>query len=251
MFARCPWRRSESVEPTSPRGNTRGSGNSGADAFLITAPLSHTPPSTLRSTNTLHLFAVPRLRRTYERSVHSIRKVLAITFFSMASFLADLWSETVFTTLFLFVQPPHSLETGVWQLHDRRNSRAAVRRDHVGVQHRGGQHGEEATRGLFCAQPERKALHHHLIPKVLSFYKSRWSNSLQYSSLDSKPCATNSCFHAIYSTATINWSIYRKEITESKCDHKWIILAFKLNADLILSNVSIKWSSLLKGRYWT
>lgn len=82
MFALCPWRRSESVEPTSPRGNTRGSGNSGADAFLITAPLSHTPPSTLRSTNTLHLFAVPRLRRTYERSVHSIRKVLgAITFF--------------------------------------------------------------------------------------------------------------------------------------------------------------------------
>lgn len=60
MLARCPLRRPKSVEPTSPRGNTSGSGNSGADAFLITAPLSHTPKSTLRSTNTSRSFASPR-----------------------------------------------------------------------------------------------------------------------------------------------------------------------------------------------
>lgn len=79
MLARCPWRRSKSVEPTSPRGNT--SGNSTASAFLITAPLSSTPQSTLWSTNTSHLFALPRLWLTYstikgEWSVYLIRKVI-------------------------------------------------------------------------------------------------------------------------------------------------------------------------------
>lgn len=79
MLARCPWRRSKSVEPTSPRGNTNGSGNSRADAFLITAPLSHTPKSTLRSTNTSCWCAPPRLWLTYDKGrVYSIRKVIMI-----------------------------------------------------------------------------------------------------------------------------------------------------------------------------
>lgn len=66
------------------------------------------------------------------------------------------------------LQSPHTLETRVRQLHDRRNSRTAVRRNHVRVQHRGGQHEEETKRGLFCPQPEPNPLHHHLISTVPS-----------------------------------------------------------------------------------
>lgn len=68
---------------------------------------------------------------------------------------------------FFPLQSPHSLETRVRQLHDRRNSRTAVRRNHVRVQHRGGQHEEETTRSLFCPQPEPNPMHHHLISTVL------------------------------------------------------------------------------------
>lgn len=64
-------------------------------------------------------------------------------------------------------QSPDALETRVRQLHDRGNSRTAVRRHHVRVQHRGGQHGEETARGLFCPGPQPNPLHHHLLSKVL------------------------------------------------------------------------------------
>lgn len=67
MVACCPWRRSKSAAQNSPRGNTSGSGNSTPDAFLITAPLSHTPKSTLWSTNTSRSFALPRLWLTYDK----------------------------------------------------------------------------------------------------------------------------------------------------------------------------------------
>lgn len=45
--------------PLHPGENGSSSENSRAGAFLITAPLSHTPESTLRSTNTLRSFALP------------------------------------------------------------------------------------------------------------------------------------------------------------------------------------------------
>lgn len=51
MFAPWPWRQCKSAYLTSPRVNTSGSDNSRAHAFLVTAPLLHTPTSTLCSTN--------------------------------------------------------------------------------------------------------------------------------------------------------------------------------------------------------
>lgn len=69
--------------------------------------------------------------------------------------------------LFSHPQSPDALETRVRQLHDRRNSRTAIRRHHVWVQHRGGQHGEETARGLFSPGPQPNPLHHHLLSKVL------------------------------------------------------------------------------------
>lgn len=71
------------------------------------------------------------------------------------------------THLFSRPQSPDALETRVRQLHDWRNSRTAVRRHHVRVQHRGGQHGEETARGLFSPGPQSNPLHHHLLSKVL------------------------------------------------------------------------------------
>lgn len=72
------------------------------------------------------------------------------------------------THLFSRPQSPDALETRVRQLHDRRNSRTAVRRHHVRVQHCGGQHGEETARGLFSPGPQPNPLHHHLLSKVFS-----------------------------------------------------------------------------------
>lgn len=168
MFGRCGWRRSDSVETTSPKGNP--SGNSRAHAFLITAPLSHT----LWSTNTSRSFAVPRLRlsqdkgralRLFNPKGHRDTDIGGAP--SMTSLLADLWKKNVGTTRFMSVQSPHALEARVRQLHDRRNAGAAVRRDDVRVQHRGGQHGQEAARGLGCPEPQWNPLHHHRISKVL------------------------------------------------------------------------------------
>lgn len=173
MLSRRPWRRSKSVDPTSPRGHTSGSGNSRADAFPITAPLSHTPKSTLWSTNALLSSALPKLWLTYDNGESGFcnqsghRDTETRVFSWWPSSLLTYKKQNVFTTLFLCLQPPHALETGVRQLHDWRNSRAAVRREHLWVQHCGGQHGEETTRGLICPEPESNPLHHHLISNVL------------------------------------------------------------------------------------
>ncbi len=110
MLARRAWRRSKSAEPTSPRGNTNGSGNSRADAFLITAPLSHTPKSTLGSTNTSRSLALPRLWLTYDKGrVYSVRKVIVIL--RPGSFLDGLLPccrvKNVFTTLFFLYVCSH------------------------------------------------------------------------------------------------------------------------------------------------
>jgi len=79
MLAHCHWRRSKSVWPTSP--GEKASDNSRAHAFLITAPLSHTPKSTLRSTNTSRSFALPGLRLSYQNPgavVYLNREVVVI-----------------------------------------------------------------------------------------------------------------------------------------------------------------------------
>lgn len=82
MLACCPWRWSESVEPTSTRGNTSDSGNSRAHAFLITAPLSHTHQRARSGAQIRHVrlpcqdYGWHTIKE--ERSVYPIRKVIVI-----------------------------------------------------------------------------------------------------------------------------------------------------------------------------
>lgn len=78
MLVCCPWRGSDCAEPTSARRNTSGSGKSRADAFLITAPLSHTPKNALWSRNKSCSFVPPKEWLTYEREwlVYLIRNVI-------------------------------------------------------------------------------------------------------------------------------------------------------------------------------
>lgn len=114
------------------------------------------------------------------------------------------------TFFFICLQSPNALETRVRQLHDRRDSRAAVRRDHVRVQHRGGQHGEETTRGLVCPEPERNPLHHHLISKVLCFYAEQMFNLFNRG--DKNRTKTNQAHSLINSAdmfhSSIGWILY-------------------------------------------
>lgn len=71
-----------------------------------------------------------------------------------------------FATYFALPQSSNTLETRVWQLHDRGNAWAAVRGNDVRVQHGGGQHEEETSGGFVCPEEEYDALHHHLLSKV-------------------------------------------------------------------------------------
>lgn len=88
----------------------------------------------------------------------------------------------VLITHFISFQSSDPLETRVWQLHDWGNSRAAVRWDHVRVQHCGRQHGEAKTRGLLRPESEWNPLHHHLISKVF-WFKSIQLMNVQFDSL--------------------------------------------------------------------
>lgn len=71
-------------------------------------------------------------------------------------------AETKMTSL----QPPNPLETGVWKLHDRRDTWTALWRNHVRVQHSGGQHEETPEGGHFCARGKPGSLHDNFFPQV-------------------------------------------------------------------------------------
>lgn len=133
---------------------------------LIAAPgfpvnVAHRPMSTLVLLSLVLSNLWPIWWRERERAlpVSSVRTFL----FVLLTYKIGITSQHFSFCL----QPPHTLETRVQQLYDRRNSRTAVRWDHVGVQYRGGQHEGETTRGLICPERESNNLHHHLFSKVL------------------------------------------------------------------------------------
>lgn len=64
------------------------------------------------------------------------------------------------------LQPPNPLETGVWKLHDRRDTWPALWRNHVRVQHSGGQHEETPEGGHFGARGKPGSLHDNFFSQV-------------------------------------------------------------------------------------